>query len=200
MINALGMNPDLYLQPNAMRTNQVTADKTHNFDDVFSSSMNKNDVMSRLRSIGVPIQIKDTPKESKSLGPNGVTIAPNIIRKMEQDEEYAQEIIDEILGFLDYMSDCERDYALQGAKLKWIGMSIDSDGKVVMWAGGVPIEDPKENGEDDEALIVTRGGKKANNQTVDYDTLIKPPATNVDASTFLALVGNVNLKPQHKDD
>ena len=166
----------------------------------FDSIMNNNDVMSRLRSIGVPIQIKDTPKESKSLGPNGVTIAPNIIRKMEQDEEYAQEIIDEILGFLDYMSDCERDYALQGAKLKWIGMSIDSDGKVVMWAGGVPNEDPKENGEDDEALIVTRGGKKANNLTVDYDTFVKPPATNVDASTFLALVGNVNLKPRHKDD
>jgi len=36
MINALGMNPDLYLQPNAMRTNQVTADKTHNFKLVLS--------------------------------------------------------------------------------------------------------------------------------------------------------------------
>ena len=68
MINALGMNPALSLQPNANRLNQTSETSTNDFGEVLNSAMRNNDVVSRLRSLGVPVNIMDTPKKSNSIG------------------------------------------------------------------------------------------------------------------------------------
>ena len=200
MISALGMNPALSLQPNANRLNQTSVTSTNDFGEVLNSAMRNNDVVSRLRSLGVPVNIMDTPKKSKSIGSNGVTIAPNIIRRMEQDEDYAQEIIDKVYDFLDYASECKQMYALQGAKLKWIGMSIDSDGKVVMWAGAGKDEDSQDNDKDDELLEIVVRKEMTINPPVNQKPFSSSHNANVDASDFFALVGNVNHKSQRRDD
>jgi len=56
MINALGMNPALSLQLNANRVNQTSETSTNDFGEVLNSLMRNNDV-SRLRSLGVPVNI-----------------------------------------------------------------------------------------------------------------------------------------------
>jgi hypothetical protein len=199
MINALGINPFMPLQPNMNQASQTFQAAPRSFEDALGSAMTQNDIVSRLRSLGVPVIVRDTPKQSNSLGSNGVTIAPNIIRKMEQDEEYAQEIMNEINYFLyEFLPESNRNIALQGGKMKWAGMSIDSEGKVVMWSGGVPKQEDDSNSENNEFWNVLSGKEKVKDKESISATYVSCDNSDYDLSAHSALFGSINLKIQRR--
>lgn len=190
---------------NAIRSenqkNDILANSVRGFEAVLNSAAGQNDIISKLRSFGIPVIVKDTSKIKKSPGPNGIAIAPNIIKKMEQDEKYAQEIFDEINDFMyNVLPAAERDYALQGARIKWFGIIIDSDGKIIRRTGGVHIDEDEDYIGGIELLIFTRSGKKENNIEISSETLNLNVKDDIDLLAYLSLVGDTNYKSRRSNE
>lgn len=192
-------NEGLIFNANALRNvnqqGEVLANPVNGFEAALNTATGQTDIISKLRSFGMPVNVKDTPKKSKSIGPNGITIAPNIIKKMEQDEEYAQEIMDEISNFLyNVLPAAERDYAMQGARVKWFGISIDSGGQIKSWTGGVHIDVEEEYHGGLELAIFFANGEKVDEVEIDSDMYISHSNEEFDWLAYLSLVGDTNRK------
>lgn len=177
------------------KTYEAKLQQTRGFQDTLNTSLNNGDVLSRLRSYGVPVYIRDTPKKFKSLHPNGITIAPNIIKKMEADEVYAQEIITEIEDFLfNFYPESKRGYEQQGAKINWCGISIDAEGKVVKWAGGLPEKEEDDYQSGIELYIFTGNEKESRKIELQDEPNILISDDSLDWSAYLSLVGDTSYK------
>jgi hypothetical protein len=200
MINALGANILSALHNNANRVNQSPMTSTANFGEFLGSAMSSDDVISRFRSNGVPINI-GTPRQMNSLGSNGVSIAPSIIDKMAQDEEIAREKEDIIWDWLFVRLPAARqEFARRGAELRWYGISIEPDGTIVEWYGGVLKEYGNDDEERDGLLRITRSRQTATDNEVVTETFTSANDVDKDLSHQLALFGDTNLRLQKRDD
>jgi hypothetical protein len=175
------------------------------FGDVLASVMNKDDIINELNSFGLPINIRNTPRYVNSMSElsSGSTIAPNIVQKMAQDDEYLQEIKGEIYDwFFVHVPTRQREVTLRyGDNVRIIaGMSIDENGKIVKWSGAQMISDHEGNRKEDDIFEVVYGKKMASNTANHTSQPVSNYDSNVDASVFSAIVGDFSLRLQRRDE
>ena len=206
MLNLTGINLNSIANVAEKNNTHIPSSRaSQRFDEVLGSVMNEDEIISNLSSFGLPINIRNTPRHVNSMSElsSGLTIAPNIIRKMAQDEEYLQEINSEIFDwFFVHVPAREREEKLRhGDNIEIIaGMSIDENGNIVKWSGARMKTGCEGDGEESDIWGVVYGKKTVSNTATYGSQLISHHDANVDASAFSALVGNVNLKLHRRED
>ena len=160
-----------------------------------------NDVKNILRSMGIPVNVRNTPKDLQHSWTfcdlfAGATIAPNILQKMSRDEEYFQEIKREMHDwFFVEAPKFERTERMRvgcrGDDIRVLtGMSIDENGEIVRWAVAL-WNDDVEKDKPAESQARRRGFNNTLNVAHSYSAY---------ASKFAALAGDIHLRPQNNNN
>lgn len=187
-LNALGINPLLSNQLNVNQQNSISQSTTNCFDEVLNTAMGKGNVVSRLRSFGLPMRVKDMPRTVSCFSElaHGLTIAPNILNRMAHDEAYLQKIEQQIdYWFNVHVPMREREAALWGDNFTvFAEFTIKPNGEIVK-SSGVIFNDHVV----DEVCEVVNSLESANSEES-----LSSYSANVDASYFSALVGNINTQ------
>ncbi|MCL1882225.1 MAG: hypothetical protein FWF81_00515 [Defluviitaleaceae bacterium] len=194
-LGALGTNPLLSNQPYVKQASNTYQNAT-SFDEVLNSAMDKGDVVNRLRSLGLPIRIKDMPRRVGCFSElaHGLTIAPNILNRMAQDEAYLQEIEQQIDYWFNVHGPMREREAARSFPddnfTVFLEFTIKPNGEIVK--SSVVILDSRIV---DETCEVVNSFESANNESS-----VTSYSANVDASYFSALVGNINFQNRRRDD
>lgn len=187
-INAIQL---LSNQPYANQINNTSQNTTNDCNEVLNTTLEKNDVVSRLQSFGLPMRVKDMPRNVSCFSElaHGLTIAPSALNRMKHDEAYLLEVEEQIhYWFFVHVPAREREAALLGEGYSvFAEFTIKPDGEVVK--SSVII-----NNNPNEPLEAENPTEPINNNNVLTDY-----STNVDASIFSAFVGNI-LQTERKKD
>ena len=190
-LSALGAPPVLSNQPYVNQANN-TCQSAISFNAILASAMGKGDVVSRLRSFGLPMRVKDMPRKVSCFSElaHGLTIAPNALNRMAQDETYLQEVERQIdYWFNVHVPSREREAARLGdGYTVFAEFTIKPDGEIVK-SSVIINNNPDELCEDENSL-----------EPADNETSVTGYSANVDASYFSALVGNVNFQTRRKEN
>ena len=192
---ALGTPPLLFNQFNTNQSSGVLQSEIYCFDEVLRSTMDKGDVVSRLRSFGLPMRVKDMPRKVSCFSElaHGLTIAPNAINRMAHDEAYLQKIEQQIDYWFNVHGPArEREAALLGHDnfTVFLEFTIKPNGEIVK-SSVVIFNDHVV----DEVCEVVNSLESANDEAS-----VTSYSDNVDASYFSALVGNVNFQTRRRED
>jgi hypothetical protein len=194
MISNVGSNPATLWQSvnnlmacNVNQQNDISQSTTNCFDEVLNTAMGKGDVVSRLRSFGLPMRVKDMPRTVSCFSElaHGLTIAPNILSRMAHDEAYLQEIerqIDYWFNVHGPMRKREAERLGHDNFTVFLEFTIKPNGEIVK-SSAVILDSHVV----DETCEVVNSFESANSEAS-----VTGYSDNIDASYFSALVGNVN--------
>lgn len=165
MFNTIGAIQKHYEMPNVGQISNSHVSPVQGFSEVLQAATGVNNVISELEALGVHVTVRAVPNNHRAVVDNArtvggdrtwnsVTIAPNIVQKMAEDDGIRQKYTDKILWWQnEYKPSILATTPIHGGRFTGMTKTIHEDGTVTyVLFGQAPHEI---NGTDDENNTVS---------------------------------------------